>query len=53
VGLGEVRKAVAAVRLAEADQALTEGADEHLQLLAAMASLHTAFLPTTQTRALL
>lgn len=45
--VGEMKKAVLAVRLAEADQALTEGADEHLQLLAVMQRMHATLFGTT------
>jgi len=52
-GVGEMRKAAAAVKLAEVDQALTEGADEHLQLLALLTSLHYVLKPSTTTKCIL
>lgn len=36
-----MHKAAVAMKLAEVDQALTEGADEHLQLLCAFFSIRT------------
>lgn len=50
--VGEMRKAMASLKLAQIDMALTEGADEQLQLLSAMASLHETFLPSTTVKAL-
>lgn len=46
----EMKKAWMAGRLAEVDQALTEGGDEHLQLLAVMSGLHALLLDTTKTK---
>jgi hypothetical protein len=45
-----MKKAWMAVRLAEVDQALTEGGDEHLQLLAVMTGLHSVLLETMKTK---
>lgn len=51
-GVGEMRKAMASLKLAQTDLALTEGADEQLQLLSAMSTLHQTFLPGTTSKVL-
>lgn len=38
--IGDLRKGVIAIKLAETDLSLTEGADEHIQLLSCMATIH-------------